>query len=134
MSDDLIEWVEINGIRYACQQEVAHEILDLRKRLEAAEKDAERYRWLTEDHADRETRTKCREILDRMATMSYGAACEAIHVARVDAALRAVSKAAIKAAWCPGDGCPGCEYCQPSAALAQRLKEQGTSPDEGSGG
>lgn len=44
--------------------------------------DAERFRWLTEDHTDEETRTRCREILDRMAVMSYSAACVAIDHAR----------------------------------------------------
>src|SRR5690606_3086702 len=45
-------------------------------------KDAERFRWLTEDHTDAETRTRCREILDRMSVMSYSAACVAIDHAR----------------------------------------------------
>ncbi|MDY0071851.1 MAG: hypothetical protein RBR77_04295 [Thauera sp.] len=50
--------------------------------IEAAREDAERFRWLTEDHTDAETRTRCREILDRMAVMSYSAACVAIDHAR----------------------------------------------------
>ncbi|MBN9410872.1 MAG: hypothetical protein J0H69_17140 [Burkholderiales bacterium] len=45
---------------------------------EALEKDAERWRWITEDHADRATREACRELIDRLPTMSYSAACEAI--------------------------------------------------------
>lgn len=49
--------------------------------------DAERFRWLTEDHTDAETRTRCREILERMAVMSYSAACVAIdHARRIEEA------------------------------------------------
>jgi hypothetical protein len=48
--------------------------------------DAARFRWLTEDHADRETRAKCRAILDRMGCMSYAAACADIDAAMALAA------------------------------------------------
>lgn len=44
----------------------------------AAEKDAERLRWLTADHEDQESRGRCRELLERMPTMSYSAATAAI--------------------------------------------------------
>lgn len=37
-------------------------------------KDSARFRWLTEDHADPETRARCREILERLPVMGYGAA------------------------------------------------------------
>lgn len=41
-------------------------------------KDSIRLRWLTEDHADPDTRTRCREILERLPVMSYGAAVQLI--------------------------------------------------------
>lgn len=44
--------------------------------------DAERFRWLTADHADREIRQKCRDILERMGAMSYSAACISIDAIR----------------------------------------------------
>ncbi|HSC06121.1 MAG TPA: hypothetical protein VLD59_04785 [Steroidobacteraceae bacterium] len=47
----------------------------LRRMVGADEHDAERFRWLTEDHADPEARAKCRELLGRMGAMSYSAAC-----------------------------------------------------------
>ena len=40
--------------------------------------DAKRYRWLCEDHADPETRARCREILERLPVMGYGAAVQLI--------------------------------------------------------
>ena len=43
--------------------------------------DAARFRWITEDHDDRATREKCREILSRMCVMSYSATCQAIDAA-----------------------------------------------------
>jgi hypothetical protein len=49
---------------------------------DALVEDAERYRWLTEDHADHATREKCRELLYRMPVMSYAAASHAIDDAR----------------------------------------------------
>lgn len=45
-------------------------------------RDAARWHWITEDHADRETREKCREILGRLPLMSYSAACAAVDAAR----------------------------------------------------
>lgn len=36
-------------------------------------KDAERYRWLCEDHADAATRQRCRDILEHMGVKSYSA-------------------------------------------------------------
>lgn len=50
-------------------------------------KDAARYRWLTTDHDDPETRRKCRDLLDRMAVISYSAASRDI-----DAAMEATTK------------------------------------------
>lgn len=44
-------------------------------------KDSARFRWLTEDHADPETRTRCREILERLPVMGYGAAVQLIDYA-----------------------------------------------------
>ena len=46
-------------------------------------KDSDRLRWLTEDHADPDTRARCRELLARMPMMSYSAA-----TADIDAAMR----------------------------------------------
>jgi FtsZ-binding cell division protein ZapB len=54
----------------------------LLQRTEEAEADAERYRWLTEDHDSKEMRNRCLEILSRMPVMSYSAACAAIDAAR----------------------------------------------------
>lgn len=52
------------------------------KRLEAENerlrKDMERYQWLTEDHADRAIRVRCREIIDRLPVLSYSAASREI--------------------------------------------------------
>lgn len=45
--------------------------------------DSARLRWLTEDHADPDTRARCRELLARMPMMSYSAAASDI-----DAAMR----------------------------------------------
>lgn len=45
-------------------------------------KDCARLRWLTEDHADPDTRTRCHELLGRMPMMSYSAA-----TADIDAAM-----------------------------------------------
>ena len=45
--------------------------------------DGARLRWLTEDHADQDTRARCRELLARMPMMSYSAA-----TADIDAAMR----------------------------------------------
>jgi len=41
-------------------------------------KDSARFRWLTEDHADPTTRASCREILERLPVMGYGAAVQLI--------------------------------------------------------
>lgn len=35
MNDELMEWVEVNGIKYKVQQEVAHELERVRKDCEA---------------------------------------------------------------------------------------------------
>jgi hypothetical protein len=43
----------------------------------AAFKDAARLRWLLEDH-DTDTRERCREILERLPVMGYGAAVQLI--------------------------------------------------------
>jgi hypothetical protein len=47
-------------------------------------RDAERYRWLCEDHADAATRERCREIIERMSVRSHGS-----NSAAIDAAIRA---------------------------------------------
>lgn len=49
--------------------------------------DKMRFRWLTKDHADPETRAKCRDLLGRMGVMSYASAC-----ADIDAAMAADTK------------------------------------------
>ena len=46
-------------------------------------KDSNRLRWLTEDHADPDTRARCRELLARMPMMTYSGA-----TADIDAAMR----------------------------------------------
>jgi hypothetical protein len=45
---------------------------------QAAQPDAQRYRWLCEDHQDLAARTRRNQILDRMAVMSYSSASTAI--------------------------------------------------------
>jgi hypothetical protein len=57
-------------------------IRKMQDRLRADQSDAERFRWLTEDHADPDQREACRNLLDRMARMSYSAACMSIDVHR----------------------------------------------------
>ena len=52
----------------------------------ATARDAARYRWLTDDHADPATREKCRELLYRMPVMSYAAASNAIDIAMQEGA------------------------------------------------
>ena len=47
------------------------------------ERDAARYRWLTEDHADKATRAKRDELLERMFVMSHSAASAAIDAQRL---------------------------------------------------
>ena len=47
----------------------------LKAELAEAKKDAERYRWLTDDHLGMDTRTRCQRILDQMAVLSYSGAC-----------------------------------------------------------
>ncbi|MBK9497389.1 MAG: hypothetical protein IPO08_23285 [Xanthomonadales bacterium] len=56
-------------------------------KLAEAEKDAKRYRWLTDDHDSRDTRKACHDILARMPVMSYSAASQTI-----DAAIAAQEK------------------------------------------
>ena len=46
--------------------------------------DGARFRWLCEDHSDRETREQCRSLIDRLSVMSYSAA-----VMSIDAAMTA---------------------------------------------
>jgi hypothetical protein len=61
---------------------LADEFERLRAEVDALRADAERYRWLTEDHDSKEMRNRCLEILSRMPVMSYSAACAAIDAAR----------------------------------------------------
>lgn len=56
----------------------------LAARLAEAERDAARYRWLTEDHADKATRERRDELLRRMPVMSYSAASRDIDIAMRD--------------------------------------------------
>ena len=51
--------------------------------VRAHDRDGERYRFITEDHADSSVRAKIRELLNRLPVMSYAAASAAI-----DAAMR----------------------------------------------
>ena len=46
--------------------------------------DGARFRWLCEDHSDRETRERCRSLIDRLSVMSYSDA-----VMSIDAAMAA---------------------------------------------
>ena len=46
--------------------------------------DGARFRWLCEDHSDRETRERCRSLIDRLPVMSYSDA-----VVSIDAAMAA---------------------------------------------
>lgn len=52
------------------------------EQLRRMAEDAARFRWLTEDHADRGTRARCREILESMPVRSYSAVIAAIDAAR----------------------------------------------------
>lgn len=79
-------------IAYAAAREAAA-VERVRGVLEA---DAMRFRWLTEDHADPETRAKCRELLSRMAVMSYSAACTDIDSAMAQATKREMLRTAIE--------------------------------------
>lgn len=56
-------------------------------KLAETEKDAQRYRWLTDDHCNWTTRQACRDILCWMPVMSYSVASAAI-----DAAIAAKEK------------------------------------------
>lgn len=56
----------------------------LKAELDALKTDAERFRWITDDHQDPEVRTALLDLFERLPVMSYGAACAAI-----DAAIRA---------------------------------------------
>lgn len=69
--------------------ETAHkaEVAELEAKLAEAEKDAQRYRWLTDDHSNWTTRQACRDILCWMPVMSYSVASAAI-----DAAIAAQEK------------------------------------------
>lgn len=49
-------------------------------------KDSVRLRWLTEDHADPDTRARCRELLGSMPLMTYSAATAAIDAAMLECA------------------------------------------------
>ena len=51
--------------------------------------DSARFRWLCEDHDDRETREQCRSLIDRLPVMSYSDA-----VMSIDAAMAAAPEAA----------------------------------------
>ena len=49
--------------------------------------DGARFRWLCEDHSDRETRERCRSLIDRLPVMSYSDA-----VMSIDAAMGAIGR------------------------------------------
>jgi hypothetical protein len=67
---------------YVLAVRAVNEIRRLRAEVDGLRADAERYRWLTEDHDSKEMRNRCIEILARMPVMSYSAACAAIDAAR----------------------------------------------------
>lgn len=60
-------------------------VLSLLRRLGAENKalrtDAERYRWLLEDHASPAVRVVCNSLCERLPVMSYSAACTDIDAA-----------------------------------------------------
>lgn len=56
----------------------------LKAERDALKVDAERFRWITDDHQDPRVRTDLLDLFDRLPVMSYSAACAAI-----DAAIRA---------------------------------------------
>lgn len=58
------------------------------------ETDATRFRWLTEDHDDSETRAKCRELLGRLGVMGRGAARADIDSAMADDIKRSMLRTA----------------------------------------
>lgn len=70
---------------------VASSALDL---VESDGRDADRFRWLTEDHAASETRAKCRELLGRMGVMGRGAARADIDSAMADDIKRSMLRTA----------------------------------------
>lgn len=47
-------------------------------------RDANRYNWLVYDHENKDTRKRCRELLDRLGTMSKSAADMAIDAAMIE--------------------------------------------------
>ena len=73
-------------LRHAYEEALDLAIYLKRAGEDVAVDDAERFRWLTADHADPSTRHQCWDILDRMPTMSYAAACQAIDELRKGAA------------------------------------------------
>ncbi|WP_026641154.1 hypothetical protein [Bordetella petrii] len=44
-------------------------------------RDAERWRWITDDHNDPRVRVELRALFDRLPVMSYSAACAAVDAA-----------------------------------------------------
>lgn len=80
-------------LTYAAAREAAA-LERVRGVLEAAQNDAMRFRWLTEDHADPETRAKCRELLSRMGVMTYSSACRDIDSAMAQATKREMLRTA----------------------------------------
>lgn len=50
------------------------------------QEDGKRYRWLTEDHADSETRARCRSIIESMGVRSYSATSRDIDLAMSECA------------------------------------------------
>lgn len=80
---------------YAAAREAA-ERERVRGVLEAAQNDAMRFRWLTEDHADPQTRAKCRDLLSRMGVMTYSAACRDIDSAMAQTTKREMLRTAVE--------------------------------------
>lgn len=76
--------------------EIEAELERVRVVLEAAQNDAMRFRWLTEDHADPQTRAKCRDLLSRMGVMTYSAACRDIDSAMAQTTKREMLRTAVE--------------------------------------
>lgn len=71
---DLIDW----ECKVALDPAVSEEARVL---IEPYRKDAERYRWLTNDHDSPDTRVACHDISARISVMSYSAASQSIDAA-----------------------------------------------------
>ena len=83
--------IDIGGAQGRGNPSVGHDIkaasalpLPTGERQAVPDADGARFRWLCEDHSDRETRERCRSLIDRLSVMSYSDA-----VMSIDAAMAA---------------------------------------------